>query len=85
MRKHLIAVVAIAAVTSASAAFAAGKGASSPKGGMPAKSQAAANSNGIRSADRDKGLERAAERRNANSLKKNRGRNTATARKGKLA
>ncbi len=85
MRRYLIAVVSIAALASASAAFAAGKGASSPKGGMPEKSQAAANSNGIRSADRDKGLDRAADRRNANSLKTNRGRNTATARKGKLA
>jgi hypothetical protein len=45
-----------------------------PKGGMPASSHAAANSNGIRSIDRDRGLDRAAERRNLHStVKSNRG------------
>ena len=45
-----------------------------PKGGMPASSQAAANSNGVRSIDRDRGLDRAAERRNVRStVKSNRG------------
>ena len=45
-----------------------------PKGGMPASSHAAANSNGVRSVDRDRGLDRAAERRNLRStVKSNRG------------
>ena len=44
-----------------------------PKGGMPANSQAVANSNGIRSMDRDRGLARAAERRNIRSEVKTRG------------
>ncbi len=80
MRKHLIVGLALTLFAATGVAYGAGKSASAPRGGMPANSQAAANSNGIRSLDRDKGLDRAEDRRNANSLKSNKGRAKKAAR-----
>ena len=62
----------IATCSMANVALAAGHGACHVSG-MPTKSEAAANSNGIRSVDRDKGLARAEDRRNAHSLNKTHG------------
>jgi len=67
MNKYLFPLAVIATMFVAD--YASGKGQpQGPRGGMPASSHAAANSNGIRSLDRDHGLDRAAERRNAHSL-----------------
>ena len=73
MRTFLIApMLAVALFITAGAATAANRG-NSGNGGNPGHSSvghdaAAANSNGIRSLDRDRGLERAADRRNSRSL-----------------
>ena len=72
MHKYLFPLAVVATMFVADHAFGAGKP-QGPKGGMPAGSHAAANSNGIRSLDRDRGLERAAERRNIHSVVKKRG------------
>ena len=74
MRKQWVVVLSSVLFAVAGAASGASKSASAPHGGTPANSQAAANSNGVRSIDRDKGLDRAEDRRNANSLKSNKGR-----------
>ncbi len=68
MRKLLfITLISITALSTASGAFAAGKG---NGGGMSGHNAASGNSNGIHSTDRDRGLSRAAERRNVHSLNK---------------
>lgn len=72
MHKYLFPLVMVATMFVADYAFGAGNP-HGPKGGMPAGSQAAANSNGVRSLDRDRGLARAAERRNIHSVVKKRG------------
>src|SRR4051812_19444788 len=58
-----------------------GNGGGHPSSGMPSGSKAVQNSNGIRSLDRDKGLERAAERRNSHSLNKKHGKAKLKAKK----
>jgi hypothetical protein len=72
MSKYVFPLLVVATMFVADYAFGAGNP-HGPKGGMPAKSHAVANSNGIRSLDRDRGLERAAERRNARSVVKTHG------------
>lgn len=72
MRKFLISsILAIAAITPAAVTLAASHGGGNG-GGMHAAgamhNAPAANSNGVKSADRDKGLDRAADRRNSNSV-----------------
>ena len=64
--------VSITAFSTVNVALAADKGAGHV-GGLPTKSAAAENSNGIRSVDRDKGLARADDRRNAHSVSKSHG------------
>ena len=67
MRTFLIApMLAVALFITAGAATAANRGNSSNS--AFGRDAAAANSNGIRSLDRDRGLERAADRRNSRSL-----------------
>lgn len=66
--KKIIASTLLLAVFGLSSSFAVAKGGGGGGGGAGGRS--AANSNGIRSVDRDKGLERAAERRNVHSTKK---------------
>ena len=76
MRTFLIApMLAVALFVTAGAATAANRGNSGNSGNSGHSSNsvvghdaAAANSNGIRSLDRDRGLERAADRRNSRSL-----------------
>jgi hypothetical protein len=72
MSKYIFPLLVVATMFVADYAFGAGNP-HGPKGGMPAKSQAVANSNGVRSLDRDRGLERAAERRNVRSVAKTHG------------
>jgi hypothetical protein len=70
MKKILLAtVLSIAALSTTTMALAAGKGASSAGNGAHLSTAATRNSNGANSLDRDKGLNRAADRRNASSLK----------------
>ena len=70
MRTSLIApMLAVALFITAGAATAANRGNSGHSGNSSVgHDAAAANSNGIRSLDRDRGLERAADRRNSRSL-----------------
>jgi len=73
MNKYLFPLAVLATMFVADYASGAGNP-HGPKGGMPATSHAAANSNGVRSIDRDRGLDRAAERRNLHStVKSNKG------------
>ena len=72
MRKYVFPLLVIATMFVADHASAKGNP-HGPSGGMPAKSQAAANSNGVRSLDRQRGLDRAAERRNVRSVVKKNG------------
>ena len=76
MTKYIFPLLVVATMFVADSAFGAGNP-QGPKGGMPTQSQAAANSNGIRSLDRERGLARAAERRNVRSLAKSHGRHLA--------
>ena len=68
MSKYIFPLLVVATMFVADYAFGAGNP-HGPKGGMPSHSQAAANSNGVRSLDRDHGLARAAERRNVRSMR----------------
>ena len=70
MRTFLIApMLAVALFITAGAATAANRGNSGNSSNSAfGRDAAAANSNGIRSLDRDRGLERAADRRNSRSL-----------------
>ena len=72
MIKYLFPLAVIATMFVADNGYGAGNP-HGPKGGMPSTSQAVVNSNGVRSLDRDRGLERAAERRNIRSTVKTRG------------
>jgi hypothetical protein len=72
MIKYLFPLAVLATMFVADNGFAAGNP-HGPKGGMPSNSQAVSNSNGVRSMDRDRGLDRAAERRNIRSTVKARG------------
>jgi hypothetical protein len=71
MIKYLFPLAVIATMFFAGNGFAANP--HGPKGGMPSTSRAVVNSNGVRSADRDRGLDRAADRRNIRSTVKTRG------------
>jgi hypothetical protein len=73
MHKYVFPLLVIATMFVADYASAAGNPHGPKSGAMPANSRAVANSNGIRSPDRDRGLARAAERRNIHSVVKTHG------------
>jgi len=62
MNKYLFPLIMLATMFVADYASGAGNP-HGPKGGMPAQNHALSNSNGVRSLDRERGLDRAAERR----------------------